>query len=200
MSPYGKNYSVLAPGPVNLHPAVRRSIVVDDSPPHPNLTNSSKALSGLKKFFKRNNLFYFKQHRLWGMEALMVNTWLRVRKLWLLILENLENAGLKWQKASAISFIDWENSLGKICGTRTNPTAVLDRHPKTQAVFCQACETSTEPLHPLQKISKIFEGLSSCVVFVDGITAVGAMNVPMDDWGLMASLLDLKRLLCFPPD
>lgn len=51
------------------------------------------------------------------------------------------------------------------------------------AVFTQACETSTATLHPIQKMAALVKN-SGALFAVDAITAVGCVDLPMDQWGL----------------
>ena len=59
----------------------------------------------------------------------------------------------------------------------------LSSNPKTKAVLTQACETSTAVLHPVREIAAAVK-TTPAVLMVDAITALGALNMPMDEWGL----------------
>lgn len=52
------------------------------------------------------------------------------------------------------------------------------------AVLCQACETSTGVLNPIEKLAKLIQENSSALFLVDAITALAATELPMDQWGL----------------
>ncbi|PIT99838.1 MAG: alanine--glyoxylate aminotransferase family protein [Bdellovibrionales bacterium CG10_big_fil_rev_8_21_14_0_10_45_34] len=58
----------------------------------------------------------------------------------------------------------------------------LKSHPDCRAVLTQVCETSTATLHPIEELARICHKLTDCLFMVDAITAVGAMNLPMDQW------------------
>jgi aspartate aminotransferase-like enzyme len=61
--------------------------------------------------------------------------------------------------------------------------ASLKQKPDTKIVICQACETSTGVLNPLQEIGNlIHNNYPNTLFLVDGITALGALPLPMDDW------------------
>lgn len=60
----------------------------------------------------------------------------------------------------------------------------LDLHPEIKAVFTQACETSTATVHPIREMASLIKGREHTILIVDAITAVGAMLLEMDDWGL----------------
>ena len=56
-------------------------------------------------------------------------------------------------------------------------------HPKARAVLMQASETSTTALHPVAAIAELTRERDTLLV-VDGITAVGVLDLPMDRWGI----------------
>lgn len=59
----------------------------------------------------------------------------------------------------------------------------LTSHRAVKAVFTQVCETSTATVHPVQKMAQLVNKTTSALFAVDAITAVGAMRLPMDEWG-----------------
>ena len=59
----------------------------------------------------------------------------------------------------------------------------LKQAPDLKAVLCQACETSTAVLHPVQNLARVISG-HKAVFVVDAITALGALPMPMDQWGI----------------
>jgi aspartate aminotransferase-like enzyme len=60
----------------------------------------------------------------------------------------------------------------------------LKKYKTVRAVLCQACETSTATVHPIQKIAQLVRRSTSALFLVDAITAVGTMPLPMDEWEL----------------
>ena len=50
-------------------------------------------------------------------------------------------------------------------------------------MFCQASETSTTVAHPVKELAGLTKD-KDCLLIVDGITAVGVFDVPMDEWGV----------------
>ncbi len=195
-----KNYSVLAPGPVNLHPAVREALsqpmIHHRTPEFDQILQ--KALSGLKKVFQtEQHVFILSSTGSGGMEALMVNTLQPGDEI---IIVDSGKFGERWvEMAQTFGYI--VHRLKIPWGKSVEPeqiTTMLDRYPQTQAVFCQACETSTGALHPLQKISKSLKAYPQVLFFVDGITAVGAMNVPMDNWGIDGIVAGSQKAFMLP--
>lgn len=60
---------------------------------------------------------------------------------------------------------------------------LLSDNPNVKGVFCQASETSTTVAHPVKELAALTKD-KDCLLIVDGITAVGVFDVPMDDWGV----------------
>ena len=59
----------------------------------------------------------------------------------------------------------------------------LQNHPETKAVLTQACETSTGVLHPIRELAQVTKA-HKAILMVDAITALGALPIPMDEWGI----------------
>ena len=76
--------------------------------------------------------------------------------------------------------------------------AALEAHPKARAVYVQASETSTCVLHPVPAIAEITRARDVLLV-VDGITAVGAVDLPMDRLGIDALVTGSQKGLMLPP-
>ncbi len=86
-------------------------------------------------------------------------------------------------------------------GSAVDPEAiekVLDENPGVKGVLCQASETSTTVQHPVEKIAKLTKD-RDCLCIVDGITAVGVTDVPMDKWGIDVLVSGSQKALMLPP-
>ena len=77
-------------------------------------------------------------------------------------------------------------------------TQALQRQPHAKAILMQASETSTTALHPVKDIAALTRDTETLLV-VDGITAVGATDVPMDDWGIDVLITGSQKALMLPP-
>ena len=73
----------------------------------------------------------------------------------------------------------------------------LKAHPDTKGVMIQASETSTTTLHPVKEIAKLTRG--GPLFLVDGVTAVGVLSVPVDEWGIDALVTGSQKALMLPP-
>ena len=75
---------------------------------------------------------------------------------------------------------------------------LLDERPGIRGVFIQASETSTGALHPTEEIARLTRQRETLLI-VDGITAVGVFDVPMDRWGIDVLLTGSQKALMLPP-
>ncbi len=74
----------------------------------------------------------------------------------------------------------------------------LEAHPKVRAVFAQASETSTCVLHPVPALAELTRRRDVLLV-VDGITAVGVVELPMDRLGIDVLVTGSQKALMLPP-
>jgi len=65
-------------------------------------------------------------------------------------------------------------------------------------VFLQASETSTCALHPVAALGELTRGRDTLLV-VDGITAVGVLDLPMDRLGIDVLITGSQKALMLPP-
>lgn len=93
----------------------------------------------------------------------------------------VEELKVEWGKAVGVGEID----------------AALRRGP-VKAVLIQASETSTGVLHPIREIADLTRR-SETLLIVDGITAVGVVDLPMDDWGIDVLVTGSQKALMLPP-
>ena len=86
-------------------------------------------------------------------------------------------------------------------GQPVRPDAVaeaLAAHPRARALFVQASETSTCALHPVPAIAELTRRRDVLLV-VDGITAVGVLELPMDRLGIDVLVTGSQKALMLPP-
>jgi len=73
----------------------------------------------------------------------------------------------------------------------------LKTNPDIQGVMIQASETSTTVLHPIKEIAKLTQ--NGPLFLVDGVTAVGVVPLPLDEWGLDVLVTGSQKALMLPP-
>jgi aspartate aminotransferase-like enzyme len=86
-------------------------------------------------------------------------------------------------------------------GQAVSPAAVraaLDAHPAARALYLQASETSTCVQHPVAAIAALTRERPTLLV-VDGITAVGVVEMPMDRLGIDVLITGSQKALMLPP-
>jgi aspartate aminotransferase-like enzyme len=74
----------------------------------------------------------------------------------------------------------------------------LAENPGAKGVLVQASETSTTVVHPVQAIGELTRKRDVLLV-VDGITAVGVYDLPMDRWGVDVLVTGSQKALMLPP-
>jgi aspartate aminotransferase-like enzyme len=108
--------------------------------------------------------------------------------------------GERWTKIGKTYGLDVEEIMVE-WGRAVDPAqieAALKRRPETRAVLIQASETSTTVLHPIETIARITRERETLLV-VDGITAVGVTDMPMDRWGIDILLSGSQKAFMLPP-
>jgi aspartate aminotransferase-like enzyme len=86
-------------------------------------------------------------------------------------------------------------------GDAVDPAAVrdaLNRAPGAVAVCVQASESSTGVAHPIRELAEVTRQSGACLV-VDAVSALGAMPLPMDEWGIDVLLTASQKALMLPP-
>lgn len=184
-------YSLLAPGPVNLHPQVRKVLA------EPMIHHRTPQFDGiLKRVLARLKLVFGTEQAVYlqtstgsgGMESLLVNVLSPGDQVLAIVSGKF---GERWAEMAS-TFGAQVHSHMVPWGQSVDPEQIreyLNKNPRTKAVLCQACETSTGALHPIQALGKVIADFSECLFLVDGITAVGAFSLPMDEYqvdGLVA--------------
>lgn len=74
----------------------------------------------------------------------------------------------------------------------------LKKHASVKAVFTQACETSTATLFPIQEMSRLIRQNTEALTIVDAITAMGCIDLPMDEWELDVVIAGSQKAFMLP--
>jgi aspartate aminotransferase-like enzyme len=132
-----------------------------------------------------------------GMEAAVANLFSPGDEV---IVVNIGKFGERWTKiASMYQLKVHEMVIDR--GHAVDPAALetqISEFPKSKAVLFQASETSTGALNPVKRIVELCKNhgmLSVC----DGITAVGILDLPMDQWGIDVLITGSQKALMLPP-
>ncbi len=73
----------------------------------------------------------------------------------------------------------------------------MKAHPDLKGVMIQASETSTTVLHPVKEIAKLTK--NGPLFVVDGVTAVGVVSIPLDEWCLDVLVTGSQKAMMLPP-
>lgn len=68
-----------------------------------------------------------------------------------------------------------------------------------RTVLVQASETSTAVSHPIKEIADLVKKYDQTLLIVDGITAVGVIDIPMDKWGIDILVSGSQKAFALPP-
>jgi aspartate aminotransferase-like enzyme len=205
-----KPYLLLAPGPVNIHPKVREVLAEPMIHHRTPLFDGifKRVKENLKKIFQtEQNCYLLTSTGSGGMECLMVNT-LSVNDTVLVI--NSGKFGERWvqmAKSFGLNVIEHKIPWGEIAkpteiekileenrfsGASLDNSLLHEIHSshdkitpesnQIKAVFCQATETSTGIANPIEELGCVISKFPDTLFLVDGITALGAYDLPMDKW------------------
>ncbi|MCC6847931.1 MAG: alanine--glyoxylate aminotransferase family protein [Deltaproteobacteria bacterium] len=156
---------------------------------------TAKSLQGL--FKTAQDVLILASSGTGAMEASVVNTTSPGDRV---LVVNGGKFGERWGKiAAAYGLVVDEIKVE--WGTAVDPAAiakVLKAHPDTKLVLMQGSETSTTVLHPVAEVARITRETGTLLV-VDGITAVGVLDLPMDELGIDVLLTGSQKALMLPP-
>jgi aspartate aminotransferase-like enzyme len=109
--------------------------------------------------------------------------------------------GERWSEISTVyglSPINIDVEWGKAVDPKKIKEA-LDENVDARAVMIQASETSTGVGHPVKEIADIVKGRDDVILIVDAISALGVIDLPVDDWGLDIVVSGSQKGLMLPP-
>jgi aspartate aminotransferase-like enzyme len=75
----------------------------------------------------------------------------------------------------------------------------LARDASLRGVCVQACETSTGAAHDVRALGEIVKAHPHVVLLVDAVSALGAVDVRTDEWGLDAVVAGSQKAMMLPP-
>lgn len=193
-------YSLLAPGPVALHPDVRQALslpmIHHRTPEFDKIL--ARVLKGLKNVFQtEQNVYMHSSTGSGGMESLLVNVLSPGDKVIAIVSGKF---GERWAQMAEVfgaqvvtHSVTWGEAV-KVADIE----ALLQQHPDTRLVLCQACETSTAVVHPIQQLAALISSRPQTLFLVDAITALGAFPLPMDAWKIDGIVAGSQKALMLP--
>ena len=156
-----------------------------------------EAREGLKKLFAtKNDVLILAASGTGAMEASVANLFSPGDKV---LVINGGKFGERWLNiANAFGLnpiemkVEWGQAV-KVADVEKQ----LKAHTDIQGVMIQASETSTTVLHPVQEIAKLTK--NGPLFLVDGVTAVGVVPLPLDEWGIDVLVTGSQKALMLPP-
>jgi aspartate aminotransferase-like enzyme len=156
-----------------------------------------EARRGLKKLFgTKNDVIMFASSGTGAMEAAVANLFSPGDKV---LVVNGGKFGERWlniANAFGLNPIDLKVEWGRAVKV-AEIEKQLKAQPDIQGVLIQASETSTTVLHPVKEIADLTKG--GPLFLVDGVTAVGVVPVPVDEWGIDVLVTGSQKALMLPP-
>ncbi len=188
-SPQGQKknpFILLTPGPVPLSPA-SREILSREADYHRSLRFQEilkDIRPRLQRFFQtKEPVIVLSGSGTAAMEAAIANT-LSPGDRALCVCAG--KFGERWRDIS-LSFGIKAQPLNVPWGEAVSPETVrsaLKSSPGAKAFLISACETSSGAMHPIREISLILKDCPDVLFMLDGSTGLGAMDLPMDKWGV----------------
>jgi aspartate aminotransferase-like enzyme len=77
--------------------------------------------------------------------------------------------------------------------------AAFQAAPDARALLVQASETSTGVFHPVRELAEVVHEKPGRMILVDGISAVGVHDLPMDAWDLDGVVSGSQKSWMLPP-
>ena len=108
--------------------------------------------------------------------------------------------GKRWGEICTTYGINFE-PIDLEWGESVNPQMVedlIEKRPDTKAVLSTLCETSTGALHDIEELAQITRNRST-LLFVDAVSALGADDLQMDNWGVDVVVSCSQKGLMTPP-
>jgi aspartate aminotransferase-like enzyme len=193
-----KHY-LLSPGPTPIPNEV--ALAMSETMIHHRTPQFNKvfdeARQGLKKLFAtKNDVLMLACSGTGAMEASVANLFSPADKV---LVINGGKFGERWlniANAFGLSPVELEVEWGQAVKVEAVEKQ-LKAHPDLKGVMIQASETSTTVLHPVREIAKLTK--NGPLFLVDGVTAVGVVSLPLDEWGIDALVTGSQKAMMLPP-
>ncbi len=189
---------LMTPGPVPLPQYVRESLALYEC--HHRTNEFTEILMNtftlLKKIFQtEEHCFLLSCTGTGAMEAALVNTLSTTSRLAYI---DSGKFGERWGKMAKAYHIE-SDALAFPWGQDIdlNQVEKVLATGKYSALAFQACETSTGALLPTQELSQLCQKYNVLSI-VDAITALGAVNIPMQSWGLDVLIAGSQKAFMLP--
>ena len=193
-----KHY-LLSPGPTPIPNEV--ALAMSETMIHHRTPQFNKvfeeARTGLKKLFgTRNDVLILASSGTGAMEAAVANLFSPRDKV---LVVNGGKFGERWLNiANAFGLDPVEMKVEWGQAVKVEEVAKqIKAHADLKAVMIQASETSTTVFHPVREIAKLTK--NGPLFLVDGVTAVGVVPIPVDEWDIDVLVTGSQKAMMLPP-
>jgi aspartate aminotransferase-like enzyme len=156
-----------------------------------------RVLTNLKFFFQTDQpVFMHTSTGSGGLESLLVNL-LSPKDEVLVVVSG--KFGERWADMAEVFGaqvhrypVNWGDAVAV-----TEIEALLKENQNIKLVLCQACETSTATAHDIKALGEVI-AKTKALFLVDGITAVGAYDIKMDEWHIDGLVAGSQKAVMLP--
>ncbi len=195
-----KKYRLFAPGPTPV--AEETSLQMARPIIHHRTSDFEKVVQEVRENLKwlfqtKNEVLLLASSGTGAMEGAIVNTLSLGDKV---IVVDGGKFGERWWKIAKAYGV--EADVIKVeWGQAVDPKEIRSRLDRGgyKAVFVQASESSTGTYHPIEEIAALTRSREGVLCIVDAISALGAVNLPMDSWGIDILITGSQKALGLPP-
>jgi len=190
---------LLSPGPTPIPNevalAMAETMIHHRTPQFNQIFNEAR--EGLKKLFAtKNDVLILASSGTGAMEASVANLFSPGDKV---LVINGGKFGERWvniSNAYGLTPIEMNVEWGQAVKV-ADVEKQLKADPDIQGVMIQASETSTTVLHPVKEIAALTK--NGPLFLVDGVTAVGVVPLPLDEWGIDVLVTGSQKAMMLPP-
>ena len=191
---------LMAPGPTEVPPDVlqaqAREVPYHRGPRFGAVLRDCMA-SLQRILFTRGDVLLFTGSGSLGMESAVVNVCSPGDRILVLNTGNFADRFQKIAKLHGVQTTVVEYEWGRNAQP-ADVTRELDADPSIKAVFCQHSETSTGIVNDVEAIGRVVKDRPQLFV-VDAISAVGAVPLRLDEWGVDVCIGGSQKALMTPP-
>ncbi|MEW5875702.1 MAG: alanine--glyoxylate aminotransferase family protein [Candidatus Zixiibacteriota bacterium] len=186
------------PGPVNVHPDVRRSLAT------PPINHRGREFSELyervcakvRRLLRTEGRVYLSTSSAIGIQEAVARNCVAKRSLHLVCGAFSQN----WQEI-AVACGKQADALSVEWGRANLPDALEEALAKTHydTVCVVHSETSTSVQNPLSALAAVVRRFPGTLLCVDAVSSLGAAPVLVDDWGVDVCFASVQKGLALPP-
>ncbi|KKS97560.1 MAG: class V aminotransferase [Candidatus Gottesmanbacteria bacterium GW2011_GWA2_43_14] len=198
----GKTPNLRIPGPTPLSPDVikasSRQMISHRGREYEEM--QKRVTGNLLYFFQtKNDLFLLTSSGMGGLEAAVVNFFSPSDKLIFFTVGEFGNRWAEIAKRYQAKLIRVKFPAGKSC-EKEEVIRVLSENKDAAGVFITHNETSSGVLNDVEAISPLVRQHPNKPLFlVDSISSMGAVNLPVDDWGIDVAVSASQKAWMSPP-